>query len=203
MTIAILSQGEPEVNRLVYTIAPQCMELNVKIFILIDPRDKQGCQCFDVMRTLYPSIQLEYREIEEDFGAHRNHAIHQIENDWVCFLDADEMISPKFLPALLHLLPSMDKEKVFYLKRQNVMWDNDPTPIDFSFVPEKDAPMDPQGRILHTSSGYTYKGKIHEVLVDNEGEKYPHEIIGGTDFLIFHNKTSQRLSCTRYSEWVK
>ena len=206
MTIAILTQGEPELNRLVYTIAKSSTQLGVSILILVD-EDKHSVALdfnISIMRTLYPQIRVEYRSMNKNFGEQRNYAISRVENDWLLFLDSDEMIKPDFIPQLIWLLPKLDTKKVYYFKRHNIIWNKEPIPIDFNFVfKDNDTNTDNQGRLLHTSSGYRYIGEIHEGLVNWKGEKFPSEVLSDPVFTILHNKSYQRLSCNEYSTWRK
>lgn len=135
------------------------------------------------------------RKLEKDFSTQRNWAMEKAKNEWILFVDADEIVTPELATELYQQTTQFLTElNGFYLKRVDFLWGRK---VRFG-----DAGNTKILRLAKKTKG-KWRGKVHEVW-EVLGEKgtlknplyhYPHPSVH--DFLkeinYYSNLRSQEL----------
>ena len=114
------------------------------------------------------SVKIIDRGLDHNFATQRNFAVSQAHNDWILFLDADEIPSPKLINYLNNL--KLDENNCYTIKRYLVYKNN----ILYHGISATDKPI----RLFNKTSG-TFIGPVHEIWSTNK------KIIN-INFPIFH-----------------
>ncbi len=104
--------------------------------------------------TKYP-VKIHYRKFD-DFSSQKNYGITLAKNDWILYLDADEVITNKVRNEIIHTLNSNPKEKAFQFKMNYVFLGKI---MQFGGFQSKKVI-----RLFHKNFAH-YKGIVHEALV--------------------------------------
>lgn len=68
------------------------------------------------------NLKLFQRHLNGDFAGQRNFGLSKASEDWVLFLDADEVISPSLRDEIFNLKFPSDNFEGFYIKRRDILW---------------------------------------------------------------------------------
>ena len=96
-------------------------------------------------------VKIFDRGVDSNFATQRNFAISKTTNDWILFLDADEIPSPKLIIYLNNL--NLDENKCYSIKRYLVYVDK----VIYHGISSTDCPV----RLFNKKSGI-FDGYVHE-----------------------------------------
>jgi glycosyltransferase involved in cell wall biosynthesis len=66
------------------------------------------------------------RKLNDDFASQRNFGLSKASNDWVLFIDADEVMSEELKKEIVSLFHgSIVKKNAFYLRRRDYFWEQE------------------------------------------------------------------------------
>ena len=72
------------------------------------------------LKNSHTNIIIKKRKLDNDFSAQRTYGINQAKNDWILWLDADEVPSLELIKFLTNFTP--DNIKAYSFVRQNIFW---------------------------------------------------------------------------------
>jgi len=205
MKLVVLTVGEPELDRLIYTTASECTECKVGIVLVVDADKEVDYHHFKVMQTLYPSIEVVTHPMSKNFSQQRNWIMNKLMGEWVVFIDADEYVNPGFWRVLTtkEATGDLSPKLAYYLPRHNQVWDKEPVTLDkdYRFTDFDPIKCDQQPRVIHTASGYYFRKAVHNCLCDENGAHYPHQLLTEPELVIYHNKCEGRRQSHNYRYW--
>lgn len=115
------------------------------------------------------------KKLDSDFSAQRNFGLSKAKNEWVFFVDADEIVSEE-LRGEIRLKIRVNKAKGFFVKRVDFMWGEEIKHGEFGNI-----------KLLRLGRRdfVEWKGKVHETLnvkgsvsvLKNPLYHYPHKSI--------------------------
>ncbi len=108
----------------------------------------------------------------DDFSAARNFAFSKGTMDYLMWMDADDVLPPASLQALLELKESLDPQVTVVLMPYNVAFDQGGRP-SFSYERE---------RLIKNGAGLCWRGAVHEAIA-------PRGKILRSDVVVEHRKT--------------
>lgn len=149
LTLILLTKNEQE-NLSKWTWLDKIINLNEIIAVDDESTDntKKILKSFESSKL---SVNIHDRKLNGDFAAQRNFAVSQATNDWILFLDADEIPSPKLIDYLNNL--KLSNDNCYSIKRYLVYGDK----IIYHGISATDKPI----RLFHKTDG-TFTGKVHE-----------------------------------------
>lgn len=103
------------------------------------------------------SVKIFDRRIDSDFAGQRNYAVKQATNDWILFIDADEVPSPKLVD---HLNSFILDENYCYSINRYLVYSNY---VLYHGISSTDHPI----RLFNKNFG-TFIGSVHEVWTTNK-----------------------------------
>lgn len=199
MKVIILTSNEPELARLLAALGPQLEENNATIEIIDDFSSPVHLEYVKTFQVLFDGISIHRKKMERDFSKQRNFGLSLVpEGELAVFVDSDEMVGPDFLSCIRE--QATDPRKVYLIPRVNILW-KEPVKEDVSKFSLDLGLQDAQARVLYGGSGMTYKGKVHERLIDEEGNSYPYEVIKNEKAMLWHIKCLYRLHSVVYNMW--
>ena len=205
MKLVVLTVGEPELDRLIYNTASECVKCGVGIVLVVDADKDVDYHHFKVMQTLYPNIEVWTHPLSKNFSQQRNWVMDKLLGEWVVFIDADEYLNPGFWSVLTKKEATGDlhTDIAYYLPRHNEVWDNEPMLMNtaFRFTDFDPIVCDQQPRVVFTASGYYFRSAVHNCLCDETGAHYPHQLLTEPELVIYHNKCESRLQSHNYRYW--
>lgn len=146
------------------------------------------------------NIKVVQRKLNNDFAGQRNFGLSKSKNEWVLFVDADEVVTEKLRSEIKNL--KFNKES-FYIRRRDFFWNQE---LKFGEVKK----VRDQGivRLIKKSSG-TWMGDVHEIFhtsknigkLDSFLNHYPHPTL--KEFLNDINRYSDIRSQELYDRGVK
>ena len=86
--------------------------------IVID--DKSSDNTSDIAKKMRASVYS--RSVSDDFASQRNFGLSKAVNEWVLFVDSDEIVSPELAREIQEAVLRVDVNG-FYLKRLDVLWE--------------------------------------------------------------------------------
>ncbi|MBR9677249.1 glycosyltransferase family 2 protein [Candidatus Woesearchaeota archaeon] len=100
-----------------------------------------------IIKKLYPKFKVHKRKLNNNFAAQRNFALTKVENDWVLFIDSDEVISQALKKEIMKVLknPTFD---AYTSRRDNQAFD--------FFIKST------SGRPILLKKHLKFKGRVHE-----------------------------------------
>lgn len=138
---------------------PACLEslgTAVAEIIVVDTGSQDNTR---ELAQSYPHVRLFDFPWGDNFAEARNFALAQAQYDWILTLDADEYLPSEFLPLLREHLPYVPQEMdALVFPIQAVEANGKIVPADTLPVP----------RCFRNHGGYTYQGRIHELLMPPE-----------------------------------
>jgi glycosyltransferase involved in cell wall biosynthesis len=156
-------------------LLPQCLQslsFCDEILVIDDESSDNSAKVAERM-----GARVYKRKLNNDFAKQRNWAMEKAKNEWVLFVDADEVVSPELATELYQLTSQFLTElNGFYLKRVDYMWGRK---VRFG-----DAGQVKLLRLAKKTKGQ-WSGKVHEIwsLVGEVGNlknpliHYPHPTI--------------------------
>jgi len=73
-----------------------------------------------------PVYKIYEKKLNNDFAEQRNFGLEKATNDWVLFIDADEVMSEELKKEIVSLFHgSIVKENAFYLRRRDYFWEQE------------------------------------------------------------------------------
>jgi glycosyltransferase involved in cell wall biosynthesis len=120
---------------------------------------------------------------EIGFAKKRNQLAAEASNDWLLFIDADEVITPKLQPEIESII-NTDSPRVYRVRRRN-------------FFLGKEMYSDAVERLFHQSLFLGYEGEVHEHPNVKEGEK----VINLLNPLIHNTHLSITSMLSKTNEW--
>jgi hypothetical protein len=184
-----VSTEEDEVIRLIEFIKSNCDD---DIIVQIDSK-KGSEQLFEnIAKLTYKVYTTEFKNDFSDFKNQLNYACVLYNADYIVQLDADEMVTEKFVRNIKEIIESnKDNTDLIYLPRINKV-----EGITKEHIVKWNWNMDPFGRINYPDfQGRVYKSnlkwinKIHE-RIDCPKEKIAY--LDDEDYAILHYKTIQK-----------
>ncbi len=146
--------------------------------IVVD--DYSTDRTIEIVRKIYVGVGLDrpiykvfQRKLNNDFAAQRNFGLGKASNEWVLFIDADEVVSENLKLEIKNLKFETD---AYYLKRRDYFWNQE---LKFGEVKKvRDLGI---VRLIKKNSG-TWMGSVHEVFhtakkvgqLDSFLNHYPH-----------------------------
>lgn len=86
--------------------------------ILVD--DKSTDKTTEIAKKLNAKIFA--HELVDDFSVQRNYGLDKAKNDWVLFVDSDEVVSEELKEEILRCVQDDNNINGYYLKRKDWMW---------------------------------------------------------------------------------
>ncbi len=127
------------------------------------------------------------RPFPHDFSDQKNFCISQARNEWIVWIDSDEVIPKEFWESISELVAS--GRDAFQFPRENF--------IGVGPNPNNDIKSDPDYQFRFFSRKCRWVGRVHENLTGYEGEA------GKADFVICHRKSRDRQDWNnRYYAWI-
>jgi glycosyltransferase involved in cell wall biosynthesis len=123
------------------------------------------------------NIKVFEKHLNNDFAQQRNFGLSKVTNEWILFIDADEVISEELKNEIVSLFQgSIVKENSFYLKRRDYFWKQ-----ELRFGEVKKVRNLGLVRLVKRNSG-KWMGNVHEVFytakntgrLNNFINHYPH-----------------------------
>ena len=132
-------------------------------------------------QNLKSKVKIFKRQLEKDFAQQRNFGLTKASNEWVLFVDADEVISEELKNEIIGMDSRLrgNDTNAFFIKRRDYFWNQE---LKFGEVKK----VREQGivRLVKKNSG-TWMGTVHEVFhtAKNIGQlnsylnHYPHQTL--------------------------
>jgi len=106
-----------------------------------------------------PVYKIYEKKLNNDFANQRNFGLEKTTNDWVLFIDADEVMSEELKKEIVSLFHgSIVKENAFYLRRRDYFWEQ-----ELRFGEIRKARNRGIVRLVKKNSGQ-WMGTVHEVF---------------------------------------
>lgn len=148
--------------------------ITISLCMIIRNEEKVLARCLDSVREAADEIILvdtgstdRTREIaarytdrvydfkwKDDFSAARNFSFSKAGMDYILWLDADDVMDPDQLKALMELKDTLPEEVDVVMMRYQTAFDEDGNSV-FSYYRE---------RLIRRSSGPVWKGRVHEAI---------------------------------------
>ena len=96
------------------------------------------------------------KAIDSDFGAQRNFGIEKSKNEWVLFLDADEVVTNELANEIQTAISENTDKIAYYIKRRDYWWGRELKYGEIQKVRNRGLI-----RLIKKGSG-SWKGKVHE-----------------------------------------
>ncbi len=121
--------------------------------IVVDDFSEDGT--VEMVNKFDKNIKVIQRKLNNDFAGQRNFGLSKSRNEWVLFVDADEVATDELKSEIMNL--SFQKES-YFIKRRDYFWKQD---LKFGEIKK----VRDQGvvRLVKKSSG-TWMGDVHEVF---------------------------------------
>ncbi|MCL4364410.1 glycosyltransferase family 2 protein [Patescibacteria group bacterium] len=156
----------------------------------------------DIIRRVVRSKphKILQRKLAGDFAGQRNFGLSEVNNDWVLFVDADEVVSPQLKREIKKL---KFNEDAYALKRRDFFWGKELRYGEVSRVRRRGIT-----RLVKKKSGY-WQGNVHEIFYTAKSvavlngfiDHYPHPSL--KDFLHSINTYSSLRAVELYDHGVK
>lgn len=191
MTInfVVMTKDEPQAFRLMKEINRQYDPETDTLTVWDDYSSPEWLsECYSVAEGRWNVVQ---HRLNEDFSDHRNAALRSLpDEEWVLFLDADEMIQSGFISGIKSRIDQNPESDFLIFPRFNTWWNehgNDQTPV----VPPDDPPFDGdrQGRGILNGRGIYWKNRVHEVVT---GQKSSLNFYGNPFTILHHRENTVR-----------
>jgi len=158
-----------------------------EIIVVDDYSDDKTVEIVHKVLKVHKVYKVIQRKLNNDFASQRNFGLSKASNEWVLFVDADEVVSEelkKEINSLDSLLRGNDKNiyNSFYIKRRDYFWNQE---LKFGEVKK----VRDQGivRLVKKNSG-TWMGNVHEEFriknsklkiakLNNYINHYPHQTL--------------------------
>ncbi|MDO9028781.1 MAG: glycosyltransferase family 2 protein [Candidatus Roizmanbacteria bacterium] len=106
-----------------------------------------------------PVYKIYEKKLNNDFASQRNFGLSKASNDWILFIDADEVVSEELKKEIVSWFHgSIVKENAFYLRRRDYFWEQ-----ELRFGEIKKVRNRGIVRLVKKNSG-TWMGSVHEVF---------------------------------------
>jgi glycosyltransferase involved in cell wall biosynthesis len=137
------------------------------------------------VHQVHKVCQVYQRKLNGDFATQRNFAMEKVKNDWVLYIDADEIVSEELQKEIVKLLNcSIVKESAFAIKRRDFFMNH-----EMKYGETKKVRNMGIVRLVKKGAGI-WNGNVHEVFhtAKNVGklngflDHYPHPTI--SEFII-------------------
>lgn len=166
LTLILLTKNEQE-NLKKWTWMEKLINLT-EIIIVDDGSTDNTKKILKSFESKKISIKIYDRKLDGDFASQRNFAVSEACNDWILFLDADEIPSTKLITHLNNL--KLNNNNCYTIKRYLVYGNT----VIYHGISSTDKPI----RLFNKHDG-TFTGKVHECRTTDK------KIIN-IDFPIFH-----------------
>lgn len=167
--------------------------------IVID--DYSTDKTIEIVQKVYKVFQ---RKLNNDFAEQRNFGLSKTTNEWVLFIDADEVISEELKKEIIGLVPTESGDiSAYFLKRRDYFWNK-----ELRFGEVKKVRNLGLVRLVKKNSG-KWMGNVHEVFhtakntsrLNNFINHYPHPTL--KEFIIDINRYSDIRAEELYNQDTK
>jgi glycosyltransferase involved in cell wall biosynthesis len=132
--------------------------------------------------------------LNKDFATFKNNIKGYCKNDYICFIDADETLSPLLLDSMHDIISDNPETELYFLPRVNTVSGITQEHIDkwgwrLDQLGRVNWP-DYQGRVVKNLEGIKWEGKVHEKIIGARLlTPFPCET---SDFALLHPKTIEK-----------
>lgn len=173
ITYLVLAKNEPEIEFLI-SFLKKNKSPEDDIVVLSDESSAETLATITKHNVTVVSHKFSY-----SFSEHRNYALPYCKGDYILALDADELLTPRFMADVKELLTISNYPDLILLPRINIV-DGQPTSVW----------PDWQTRFFKNGKGIHWEGNLHERLKGYGHHLFMHP---RQDYAIIHTKTSQKL----------
>jgi len=135
-------------------------------------------------QKLKSKVKIFERKLNNDFASQRNFGLEKTANNWVLFVDADEIATNELKKEILGLVPTESGDtNAYYIKRRDFFWGK-----ELKYGETKKVRNQGIVRLVKKSSG-KWMGTVHEIFhtanrigsLDGYLNHYPHPTL--TEFI--------------------
>jgi glycosyltransferase involved in cell wall biosynthesis len=161
-----------------------------EIILLDDYSDNP--KTVEIIQKYKSEVNFYQRDLDKNYGAHKNYGIEQCKGQWIFQLDADELPTDELVKNIDPILQSNSQNEVIWLPRLNYFvgvteldvnnwgWRLHDGMINFP---------DYQSRLYRNKTNIRYQRRLHEKV---EGYKSYTFIPPQKDYAIIHEKTIEK-----------
>lgn len=152
----------------------EALKFAEEIIIIDDNSTDRTRDLIEVFEKTHAKVKLFTRSLDGDFSLQRKFGVEKTKNDWVMFVDADEIISPELSTEIKERIS--DEYSGFLIPRRDFMWGKE--------LIHGETGRTKLLRLFNKNKG-SLRGKVHETwetksevgLLINPIKHYPHPTI--------------------------